>query len=159
FSQPESQIIERFKEIAAPQSYSLAEIRGAYQYKSVDDVTALPTFTIVEGVSANDLHHRQIGGNSVLQVASQFDFQEAPGPMEINVEQYIGDPTQGPQASIEAGAAAMHRKAAKRSGNLDHALSELIPKSMLKKSYRDGYLDLSKLDDAEKSQLLEHIEK
>jgi hypothetical protein len=48
-------------------------------------------------------------GNSLFQVASQFNCLEAPGPRVTAVANYLYDPTQGPRASIGAWPATLLR--------------------------------------------------
>jgi hypothetical protein len=60
---------------------------------------------VIEGTSpATDIGSLQADGGSdtLFQVASQFNCLESPGPYVTPVEQYFGDSTQGPRASISA---------------------------------------------------------
>jgi len=161
FNKTEKEIRVSLKNIPPPKTYSLSTINEAIQVQPENTSSELPHFTIVEGVSVNDLHKMPLGQNSVLQVASQFDFQESVGAFDAPVTSYASDRTQGPQASIEAAAAALHRKAAKDAGNLPNALTDLIPEDLQIKYpelYRHGYLQLSVIkDEQDKIWLLQHI--
>ncbi|MCS5709331.1 hypothetical protein CC99x_010480 [Candidatus Berkiella cookevillensis] len=165
FGASESVLRQQLSQIPPPRTFSMQEIQSslsAVAAKDKSDPTiAAPSITIVQGVGVNDLHRTALGQNALLQVASQFDFQEAPGPMDVSVGEYLGDRTQGPQAAIEAAAAALHRKAAKHAGTLDHALTTLLPPSLLTKYpnlYKDGYLNLGTVkDENDKKILLDHI--
>ncbi|MGE4350164.1 MAG: hypothetical protein AB7D28_10400 [Candidatus Berkiella sp.] len=161
FGHNEAEIIEQLKSAPPPQTVSAKDIRSAYDSQSITDSHDLPQFTIVQGVGVNDLHKTPLGQEALLQVASQFDFQESPGAYDFPVTSYLGDRTQGPQASIESASSALHRKAAKKAGTLDHALVDLLPKELLDKYptlYRHGYLEINQITNpADKQRLLDHI--
>lgn len=165
FGASESVLKQQLSQIPPPRTFSMQEIQASLSAAAAkgesDPTIAMPSITIVQGVGVNDLHRTALGQNALLQVASQFDFQEAPGPMDVSVGEYLGDRTQGPQAAIEAAAAALHRKAAKHAGTLDHALTTLLPPSLLTKYpnlYKDGYLNLNAVkNENDKKILLDHI--
>lgn len=65
----------------------------------------VPRLSVVSGVDAlTDIGALQAtdDGDTVFQVASQFNCLEAPGPHLTSVASYFTDPTQGPRASISA---------------------------------------------------------
>lgn len=151
-------------QLAPPKPYSVQEIETALHASKPATVTAPIQNQIRsrEGVSVNDWHFVPADGVenedlAIIQLASQFDYQEAVEPVDTPVESYLGDPTQGPQGAIEAAAAALYRKAAKDAGLLPHALARCISKPLLDKCYKHGYLELSKLDVNEKKQLLQEL--
>ncbi len=171
FGKKEDDILKELKKVDPPKTYTAGEVNAELARSKKPEATEkVPDFTIVEGVSVNDLHRRPLGDNCVLQVASQFDFQESKTKDDTSVEDYIGDPTQGPQASIEAAAGALHRKAAKSKGALPHALSDMLvleigpppPTSLMGKYpdlYKNGYLELWRITDpVHEKALLTHIE-
>lgn len=157
----ENTLIEKLKSIPAPRTYSCGEIKNAMGAEKSALQSTGPTFHIVEGLSVNYLHDAPLGQESILMVASQFDFQEAMGPFDAPVSSYINDPTQGPQAQIETLWAALHRKAAKLNNTLPHALTDILPVNLLSKYpqlYQHGYLDLNAItDSSDKQALLTHI--
>lgn len=159
FTKNETALLEELEKIPPPQSYSCQEIEETLTAATKEKLAVdekLPLFTIVQGIGVNDLHRTPLGQNCLLQVASQFDFQEAPNAQDYPVSTYLTDKTQGPQASIEAAAAALHRKAAKRSDQLPHGLSQLLPEKYTK-YYKDGYLDLRRIKKKDKIELRDHI--
>ncbi|MBN9288413.1 MAG: hypothetical protein BGO43_14215 [Gammaproteobacteria bacterium 39-13] len=164
FGRNEDTLLASLKNIDGPQTYTMGEIKKTSEKaaEAVVEGEATPLITVVQGVSASDLHRYALGDNSVFQVASQFDFQESRGAFDTPVSDYPFDPTQGPYASIEAAAGALHRKAAKKSGKLPHALTDMFPEGLLAKYpnlYKDGYLELSTItEEADKQRLLDHIE-
>lgn len=165
--QTEAEIIEHFHAINLPPPpvFTLEEIRHE-TFINQKKSSEIPRFNIVEGVSANYLHEAPSGKNAVFQLASQADFNEAPNSSDTPVTDWVFDPTQGPQGSIEAAAAALHRKAAKKNDRLPHALTLLLSDDFLKTNkfpplesfYKNGYLLLGKLNPEQKACLLTHIE-
>ncbi len=80
-----------------------------------------PRLSVLSGVDAlTDIGALQAtsDGNTVFQVASQFNCLEAPGPYVTSVASYFTDPTQGPRASISAfpGTLVRHYAAPGRNG-------------------------------------------
>ena len=58
------------------------------------------TFTIVQGVDALILPKSRLANNSIMQVASQFNFLESKTVRHTAIDKYIDDVTQGPRASL-----------------------------------------------------------
>lgn len=169
FGTSEREIINRMKNVPFPLTYSVGDINTAFNdivgkyRKHVND----QIIVIARGINVVKLHTLAIGTNCVLQIASQFDFQESVDDNDAPVSSYRFDMTQGPQASIQATAAALHRKAAKHTGELKHALIDLlnIPMSnnmMLMdkypRVYRNGYLQLGMVNNQDdKEAIFIHI--
>jgi hypothetical protein len=89
-----------------------------------------------------------------VQLASQFNFLEAPSRKKVPVWRYLFDKTQGPRGSIETAAATLHRAAAEGAGKLPHALANVIDT----KAYSNGYLELATLADDEQTRILNQID-
>lgn len=142
FGQTEDQIVAQFQDLPAPQTWTLAEINKDYTPKG----GAQATFTLVKGVGANYWHDSPYGKNAIVQVASQFNYLEAPDAQIVPVLSYTSDGTQGPQVSLEAAAAAMYRRATMEKGTLKHALHRILPKAA-DPYYLDGYLKLGDIKD------------
>lgn len=80
-----------------------------------------PRLSVLSGVDAlTDIGALQAtsDGDTVFQVASQFNCLEAPGPHLTDIASYFTDPTQGPRASISAfpGTMVRHYAAPGRNG-------------------------------------------
>ncbi|MDP3231654.1 MAG: hypothetical protein Q8N26_02670 [Myxococcales bacterium] len=117
-----------------------------------------PRLSVVSGVDAlTDIGALQAtdDGDTVFQVASQFNCLEAPGPHLTSVASYFTDPTQGPRASISAfpGTLVRHYAAPGRNGErfvqtdasqLD-LLEHVCPPSVAK--VKGGYLSSQNIHD------------
>jgi hypothetical protein len=164
FDKNEQEIIDMLKDEKAPQTWSVDTIAQAY--KSLvkehprDPQKNKAVFNLVEGVNVNYLHDSPYGKNSILQLASQFNFLEAMRQDSLaKVEDYILDHTQGPQGSIEAAAAALHRTAMVKANKLSHSLIDVLPKDH-SQYYQNGYLMLYKIkSDSALEQVKESIKK
>jgi hypothetical protein len=115
FGQTEQKLMAELEEIAPPQTWRVKDINALYdqllrEQKSSspqqEKKSSSPQFTLVYGVSANYIPNAPTGPGSIGQAASQFDYRESPGAYRNPVSSYLNDPTQGPQMSIEAAAAA-----------------------------------------------------
>lgn len=148
FGKNEDTIINEFKLLEAPKTFSVEQINKAYD-ELVRDFPADTSikkakFVLVKGLNVNYLHEAPLGKNSIVQLASQFNYLESPGSFKTTVASYLSDHTQGPMGSIEAAAAALHRTAAEDAGKLPHALSRFLPPNH-SGYYRNGYLELWKI--------------
>lgn len=159
FGRVERKIIDELKELTPPPTWTLQSVNDAYEkiQGRRSSVVSTPTFTVVKGMGANYLHDYPLGQNCILQLASQFNFLESPGPFIIDVSDYVNDRTRGPQASVEAAAASLQRTAAVTSGKLPHALTNILPEEAT--YYGAGYLQLMSLDEAKLEDLYHVIEK
>jgi hypothetical protein len=162
FDSEEDDIIEALKSQHAPQTFSIKQIDDLYgqltaQIPRGQNLKKTP-FVYVTGVNINYLHEAPIAQEAFVQLASQFNYLESVSPNISPVSSYLYDPTQGPMGSIEAAAAALHRTATEASGELKNALTNVLPPHH-DNYYRNGYLELFKLSDAEKTALRKHVEK
>lgn len=143
FSKSEQEIIKDLLLVEAPKTWTIRAINQLYEEARrialPADGDEKPTITLVKKVGINFLHEYPLGQNAVVQLASQFNYLESPGTHKVPVKNYLGDKTQGPQGSIEAAAAALHRLAAEKAGNLPHALHRILPKGH-HHFYENGYL-------------------
>lgn len=160
FGKSEAQIVGELKNASPLHTWDLSSIDEAFlraKTKTPPEGTAtLPTLFLVKGLSVNYLHDYPQGKNAILQLASQFNFLESPSTSKTNVLNYLGDRTQGPQGSIEAAAAALHRTALEGEGKLVHALHNVLSGDV-SRYYQNGYFEPHKISDAEQNTLLTSI--
>jgi len=129
FGKNEAQIIADLRSSPAPFTSNIKDIRTAYdeiitkKHRSTSDAN----ITMVTGFNVSYLPNVSLGTNCVLQLASQLNALESSSQNNLmDVSRYCDDMTQGPQASIEAAAAALHRRAAVEEGTLKDALADLV---------------------------------
>lgn len=161
FGQDESAIIALLQELPVPETFSLAEIHRAFELVTGSikpDPDSPAKVWVVEGVGINYLYDRkELVEGGFSQLASQFNWLESNKKnYKITVAKYLSDRTQGPQGSIEAAAAALHRRAAENSEKLQHALTDLLPQKD-PPYYKNGYLNIEQIEDHEK--LYQYLEK
>lgn len=161
FDAEEISLIDKLKNTTAPQTFTISEIDKVYE----DLIAKYPRdsnikkakIVFVTGVNVSYLHEAPLAKGAFLQLASQFNYLESPGPYKTTVKSYLHDKTQGPMGSIEAAAAALQRTATEDQGILQNALIKVLPKEH-SKYYNNGYLELFKLSKNEKAALLNYIE-
>lgn len=153
FGQSEGQILDTFANLPAPPTWTIDEINQSYVKKDGTPVSV----TLVKKVSANFWHMSPYGKNALVQLASQYNYLESPNDEIVPVGIYLVDYTQGPQASIEATAAAIYRRAVVENDKLPNALSDMLPQDV--PYYRNGYLMLYKADSKAISALYEQFTK
>lgn len=152
----EDALVNQLKKLDAPKTWTVNDIhqtfnylvKGAHNYEINNSASKeiIPHFIMVKGLSANYLQDsKKYGENSIVQIASQFNYLESVTENKSKVHNYPFDYTQGPQASIEALAAALHRYAAEESGKLPNALYKLLPENH-DLYYKNGYLKLYKIE-------------
>ena len=155
----ETDLITQFKNIAPPPTLTLAEINNDYKKALVknpkDNTLALPEFVMVKGMGINYLHDVPLGKNAIVQLASQFNYLESASTDKVPVSAYLGDHTQGPQGSIEALVASLHRYASEDSGKLTNALFDMLPKNH-SSYYKNGYLEV--FNNTDQKALFEHFQ-
>jgi hypothetical protein len=160
FNKSEDDIINEFKNLAEPLSFSVKEINEAYQeiVKKNPSTNRPPKvkFTLVKGFPITYLHEYALAKESFVQLASQYNYLESTGPHVVSVSNYPSDPTQGPLGSIEAAAAALHRTASVASEKLPNALTKVLPSSH-ENYYQNGYLMLYELSENQLEQLYAHM--
>jgi hypothetical protein len=162
FGRGESEISKSLQSIDGPFTWNLASIDQAFNEAIKRAPSAakmqVPTFTLVKGLSINYLHEYPWGKDSIVQLASQFNFLESPSTNKIPVSAYLTDSTQGPQGSIEAAAAALHRTSAEAAGKLPHALSGVFEGDS-SAYYRNGYFEPGKLSTKARGEVLAIVRK
>lgn len=161
FGKDESELINELKTSDPPKTFTVKEIAHAFDELTKnnprDQNVKKARFILVKGVGINYLHEAPLAKDSFVQLASQFNFLESPGPFVTSVSKYLDDHTQGPMGSIEALAAALHRTASVASGTLPHALTHVLPAHHAH-YYRNGYLELFKLHETELKSLYDHLQ-
>ncbi len=162
FGASEVEIVESLSSIDGPKTWKLATINKTYEEavkrNPPAEEMALPRFILVKGLSVNYWHDYQKGKAIIVQLASQFNFLEAVSPRKMPVSAYLYDRTQGPQGSIEAAAAALHRSAAEAANKLPHALTHVLVGDT-STYYQNGYFEPFKLSEDELEQVLETVKK
>ena len=112
---------------------------------------------IVEGFDAFDFGKGkpEFIDNSMVQVASQFNFLESTSDNHMNLNKYAGDPTQGPRASLVCPGMLAHRNAFfKHKGDLD--IQPFF--GGLQGAYKRGYFTPSKIKEGEnRSEALRYV--
>jgi hypothetical protein len=160
FGDDEDTLLNMLKKVDPPKTFTLKEIRELYNNitnKNPRNNKAKAKFILTTDVNINYLHESPRAHHAFVQLASQFNYLEAAGPHIATVTSYVSDKTQGPMGSIEAAAAALHRRATIENGTLKHALIDVLPEGH-ENYYKDGYLELYKIPtDDEKKALHEHI--
>ena len=159
FARTEEQIMQAFRALDAPPTWTIAQIDEAYKSVLNHDTSSQEavTFTLVEGLDVGRLQYAPTGQlGSILQVASQFNYLESPSIDIEPVDNYPYDRTQGPLASIEAAAGAIHRRAAVESGKLADALADVITNEH-SQYYHNGYLRILEAHVVQRRQWLDEI--
>jgi hypothetical protein len=150
----EKTLVAELGQEAPPATWSLEEINTAFAaitgQHPPDESLGGPRIISVKGMGVNYLsdHSSRVEGG-FCQLASQFNYLESPGPFTVPVTDYLNDRTQGPQGAIETAAGALHRHAAVSNGSLPHALADVLPEQNQSDYYRDGYLEIFRLEPAE----------
>lgn len=156
----ENELIEDLKKIDPPKTITLKDLNNNYEEainKKARDMSHKPKFILVKGVGVNYLHDSELGKDAIVQLASQFNYLESMSSDKSLVSTYLNDRTQGPQGSIESLSAALHRFAAEDSGKLKHALHSLFGDKDVSKFYKNGYLELFKLNENEQKEILQNF--
>jgi hypothetical protein len=161
FSKSEEQIVDELKAISGPSTWTIEEIDKEYRKilasNPPDSSLTVARFNVVKGLSVNYWHDYPLGKNAIVQLASQFNYLEAVSSELMSVSDYLSDYTQGPQGSIEAAAAAIHRRAAVLNDKLPHALKNILLPGY-EKYYKNGYLEPTKIPKAEIEKIVNHME-
>lgn len=148
----EEELIQHLKNVEAPHTWTIDDIDVVYKNlikthrvgQAIN--TPLPTFTMVKGMGVNYLHEVPLGKNAIVQLASQYNYLEATSNEIAPVLRWLIDYTQGPQGSIEAVAAALHRLACVMANTLPHALVDVLPENS-EGYFSNGYLDIPAASD------------
>jgi hypothetical protein len=155
----ENDVITQLKTIDAPTTLTIAEINAEYNKALIkapkNNTLALHEFVMVKGMGINYLHDVSLGKNAIVQLASQFNYLESASTNKVPVSAYLGDHTQGPQGSIEALAASLHRYASEDAGKLTNALVNILPENH-SSYYKNGYLEV--FNNTDQKALFEHFQ-
>ena len=159
FGQDESAIINEFKKIEAPATWTIGEITKAHtkeiSQNKPDESVGIPHLTLVSGFNVTQLPEAKLA-SGLLQLASQFNYLESPGTSKTTVSLYIRDSTQGPAGSVEAAAAALHRTAAEAAQKLPHSLFRILPANH-ERYYKNGYFMLFKINQKDELSQLKNL--
>lgn len=126
-------------QLTVPETWDLETICDLYKTKACHkrDVKLYPAaICVVDGVDSRMLQGEKLGANSIVQLASQFNYLESPKADVVPVSQYPLDKTQGPLRAIEAAAVTLYRHASvtnKGENALKHALAKVLPHDALTK--------------------------
>lgn len=166
FGMKEAEILNGLRELPAPLTWTVREIDLAYQEMIktfIKKATEKAHFILVKGLGVSGLHRTELGKDSIVQLASQFNYLESASSDLTNVSDYVFDWTQGPLGAIEAASAALYRHVAVTSFKLQHALCNILPSesdemcSEEVSYYKNGYLMLNKASEKEKELLLKSV--
>ena len=153
FDKTEEEIKKIFTKIDPPKPYSVRVIQTVFDaLTKVKNEKAV--LHLVKGFGVSYIANLKNPGT--LQVASQSDYRESPGAYRVDVTNYISDPTQGPNASIDAAAGAVHRNAAEEAGTLPNALHKVLTPDI---HYSQGYLELAENSEEELNKWLLKLKK
>lgn len=97
-----------------------------------------------------------LGQNSIVQYASQFNKLESQGNYVTDVNEYIYDSTQGPQGVTEAAAELYRRHEAVVSGRESGMLEDVLTDDV-RACYQDGYLELGRLPEQNRRNFLNSL--
>jgi len=115
-------------------------------------------FIIVKGVNVLEIAKSRLAIDSIMQVASQFNFLESTNTNYMDITNYINDKTQGPLASIASLEALILRDNAVANQKIlgqQNGIFKDIPYI-----YKNGYLMPWKIRDGkEKEKILQHLTK
>jgi len=115
-------------------------------------------FIIVKGVNVLEIAKSRLAIDSIMQVASQFNFLESTNTNYMDITNYINDKTQGPLASIASLEALILRDNAVANQKIlgqQNGIFKDIPYI-----YKNGYLMPWKIQDGkEKEKILQHLTK
>ncbi|MES2252933.1 MAG: hypothetical protein V4482_04540 [Pseudomonadota bacterium] len=163
----EDKIVTHFADLPAPATWTVDEVNQAYNQAIMPAAThgyVDGKFTLVKGVSVNNLHESPLGKDCILQLASQFNYLESEDNNVTSVSSYQFDGTQGPQGSIEAAATTLYRHAAVITSKLPNALLDIMPEKLAIKNigygyeyYKNGYLQLQYFAYEDKKTLLQKV--
>jgi len=130
------------------------------EYKKLVKISSSSTgnFIIVKGVNVLEIAKSRLAIDSIMQVASQFNFLESTNTNYMDITKYIHDKTQGPLASIASLEALILRDNAVANQKIlgqQNGIFKDIPYI-----YKNGYLMPWKIHDGkEKEKILEKMTK
>jgi len=130
------------------------------EYKKLVKISSSSTgnFIIVKGVNVLEIAKSRLAIDSIMQVASQFNFLESANTNYMDITKYIYDKTQGPLASIASLEALILRDNAVANQKIlgqQNGIFKDIPYI-----YKNGYFEPWKIHDGkEKEKILQKITK
>ena len=174
----ESAVLDAIKKHAGPQpnAYGVSAVLRTFEDKSTKGAlhpvglgkilqchserkaAAPPLVRIVQGVDAFQFGRGkpEFVDNSLLQVASQFNFLESASSAHMALQHYAHDRTQGPQASLGCpGMLAQRNAIFKRKGDLD--IQPFF--AGLKGAYKGGYFTPNDIGDADLQRASNYVSK
>ena len=151
----ENKIIKAAKKIKSTTVHKIDK-----EYNKLVKISSSSTgnFIIVKGVNVLEIAKSRLANDSIMQVASQFNFLESTNTNYMDITKYIHDKTQGPLASIASLEALILRDNAVAKQKIlgqQNSIFKDIPNI-----YKNGYLMPWKIHDGkEKEKILEKIAK
>ena len=129
---------------------SINTINTKYSSYTHTEIASKAKFFNVIGVDALLLPYSQLSINSISQIASQYNFLEAPSNDYFQITEYYTDSTQGPRASLSCLISLMIRELLfKRVTDTSKQLVDSQPlfnNELFNNIYKNGYLTLSHED-------------
>jgi hypothetical protein len=151
----ENKIIKAAKKI---KSTTVHKIDKKYNKLVKMSSSSTGNFIIVKGVNVLSIAKSRLAIDSIMQVASQFNFLESTNTNYMDITNYINDKTQGPLASIASLEALILRDNAVAKQKIlgqQNGIFKDIPYI-----YKNGYLMPWKIRDGkEKEKILQHLTK
>jgi hypothetical protein len=151
----ENKIIKASKKI---KSTTVHKIDKVYNKLIKTSSSSTGNFIIVKGVNVLSIAKSRLAIDSIMQVASQFNFLESTNTNYMDITKYINDKTQGPLASIASLEALILRDNAVAKQKIlgqQNGIFKDIPYI-----YKNGYLMPWKIRDGkEKEKILQHLTK
>ena len=129
---------------------SINTINTKYSSYTQTEISSKAKFFNVIGVDALLLPYSQLSINSISQIASQYNFLEAPSNKYFEIINYYGDSTQGPRASLSCLISLIIRDLLfKRINDSSKQLIDSQPifnNELFNNIYKNGYLTLEQFD-------------
>jgi hypothetical protein len=151
----ENKIVKAAKKI---KSTIVDEINRKYKKLLKISSSSTGNFIIVKGVNVLEIAKSRLAIDSIMQVASQFNFLESANTNYMDITKYIYDKTQGPLASIASLEALILRDNAVANQKIlgqQNGIFKDIPYI-----YKNGYFEPWKITDGkEKEKILQKITK
>jgi len=151
----ENKIVKAAKKI---KSTIVDEINRKYKKLLKISSSSTGNFIIVKGVNVLEIAKSRLAIDSIMQVASQFNFLESANTNYMDITKYIYDKTQGPLASIASLEALILRDNAVANQKIlgqQNGIFKDIPYI-----YKNGYFEPWKIHDGkEKEKILQKITK
>ena len=148
------------QELKPLEAFSLRDIAALYPRLSERNEEPMNAVHIVQGVDAFQFGRgkAEFLENSIVQVASQFNFLESTTSEYMAISSYKHDHTQGPRASLGCGAALLQRDSSFK-GQDDCEIQPFFGelRRLAPRSIKGGYFMPSKIPDREMGRALEYV--